>query len=377
MALSACPHRPPCDACPRFGAHGIAGPARTALQELAREHGLPDVAVHSGVLFGFRHRARLAIRGRLGAPKIGLFAANSHRVVHIPDCRVQHPLINEVASVVRGAIVDARVTCYSDRAHLGVARYLQVAVERRSATAQVVLVVNTPAMQSLTECLELIRARLGSRLHSLWLNFNTQANNVILGPEFQHFCGPQSIVEHFGGAAVHYPPGAFGQSNPDVAQQIVGYIRERIPPGAQVTEFYAGVGAIGLSVLEQVCLIRLNEVNPQSLQGLHLGLMDLTASLRAKVEVVAGTAATAADAARGSQLVIVDPPRKGLDPQLRQALAAQPPEHLIYVGCGLSSFLNDVRLLQADGKLRLFELTAFNMMPFTDHVEVVARFQRV
>jgi 23S rRNA (uracil1939-C5)-methyltransferase len=377
MALSACPHRPPCDACPRFGASSIAGPARATLQELARDHGLPDVSVHPSGLSGFRHRARLAIRGRLGAPKIGLFGANSHRVVHIPHCRVQHPLLNEVAAIVRGALVDARVTCYSDRAHLGVARYLQIAVERRSATAQLVLVVNATSMQPLADCLELIRARVGSRLHSLWLNFNTQPNNVILGPDFHHVCGPQSIVEDFGGAAVHYPPGAFGQSNPDVAQQIIGYIRDRIPAGAQVTEFYAGVGAIGLSVLDQVSLIRLNEISPQSLQGLQLGLMELTAALRAKVEVVAGPAATATDAARGSQLVIVDPPRKGLDPQLRQALAAQPPEQLIYVSCGLSSFLNDVRLLQAAGRLKLSELAAFNMMPFTDHVEAVACLQRV
>ena len=60
------------------------------------------------------------------------------------------------------------------------------------------------------------------------------------------------MVEEFGGAAVHYPPGAFGQSNLEVAEQIVGHIRERIPAGAQVTEFYAGVGAIGLSLLDRI-----------------------------------------------------------------------------------------------------------------------------
>ena len=251
MALSACPHRPPCDGCPRFGATGIARSVRETLQELARSHGLPDVPVHSGGLYAFRHRARLAIRGRLGSPKIGLFEADSHRVVHIPNCRVQHALINDVAAVVRGALVDARVTCYSDRAHLGVARYLQIVVERSSGTAQVVLVANTTAVEPLTECLDLIRDRLGSRLHSLWLNFNTQPNNVILGSGFYHHCGPQSVVEAFGGAGVHYPPGAFGQSNLEVAEQLVSHIRERIPSGAQVTEFYAGVGAIGLSVVDQ------------------------------------------------------------------------------------------------------------------------------
>jgi 23S rRNA (uracil1939-C5)-methyltransferase len=376
VALSACPHRPPCDGCPRFGATGIARAARERLQELAHDHGLPDLAVHSGQLFGFRHRARLAIRGRLGSPKIGLFKADSHRVVHIPNCRVQHPLINEVAGIVRRALVDAKVTCYSDRAHLGLARYLQVVVERRSGTAQVVLVANTTSIEPLSQCLDLIRERLGTRLHSLWLNFNAQENNVILAPGFYHHCGPQSVIEEFGGPEVHYPPGAFGQSNLDVAQQIVGHIRERIPDGAQVTEFYAGVGAIGLSLLGKVSALKLNEVAAQSLFGLQLGLAQLAVPLREKVEVVPGAAQDAIHAANGSQVVIVDPPRRGLDHELTQFLAAQPAEHLIYVSCGLTSFLNDAGLLLAGGQMRLSELTAFNLMPFSDHVETVASFRR-
>jgi 23S rRNA (uracil1939-C5)-methyltransferase len=376
MTLSACPHRPPCDGCPRFGASGIARAARETLQGLARAHGLPGVTEHSGTLFGFRHRARLAIRGRRGAPKIGLFEADSHHVVHIPNCRVQHPLINEVAGIVRGALAEAQVTCYSDRAHLGLARYLQVVIERRSGAAQVVLVVNTASVEPLVQCLELIRARVGSRLHSLWLNFNTQPNNVILGSQFHHYCGPATVVEEFGGAAVHYPPGAFGQSNLEIAGKIVGHIRERISPGARVTEFYAGVGAIGLSVLDQVGALRLNEVSPAALEGLHVGMAQLTADQRNRIEVVPGTAGAASDAARDAQLVIVDPPRKGLDPQLSQFLAMQPPPQLIYVSCSLESLLNDVKLLQGPGALALTELTAFNLMPFTDHVETVAVFRR-
>ena len=93
---------------------------------------------------GFRLRARLAIRGRLGSPKLGLFELGTHHVVHIPSCRVQHPLINQVAAIVRGALVDARISCYSDKAQLGLARYLQVVIERRSQPAQVVLVGHCP-----------------------------------------------------------------------------------------------------------------------------------------------------------------------------------------------------------------------------------------
>ncbi|MEI9941283.1 MAG: hypothetical protein WDO69_29030 [Pseudomonadota bacterium] len=326
---------------------------------------------------GFRQRARLAIRGRLGSPKLGLFELGTHHVVHIPNCLVHHPLINRVAGVVRKALADAKVTTYSDSAHLGLARYLQVVVERSSETAQVVLVGNSEDPQPFAACLELIRERLGAELHSLWWNGNTLATNTILGSEFQHWCGPASIVEHFGGNAVHYPPGAFGQNNLNIAERIIDHVRAELPASSRVAEFYAGVGAIGLSVLDRVSELRLNELSPHSLHGLSLGLGELAQAERAKISVQVGPAGDARGMAAGMDVVIADPPRKGLDPELTQTLSEEPPARFVYVSCGLESFLKDSEQLVASGKLRLSALTAFNLIPFTEHVETVARFERV
>jgi 23S rRNA (uracil1939-C5)-methyltransferase len=375
--LTSCPHRPPCPGCPRFGEPGIAAAARGALESLARAHGLPEVPVVSGKTSGFRLRARLAIRGRLGSPKLGLFELGTHRVVHIPNCIVQHPLINRVASVVRRALVEARVTCYSDGAHLGIARYLQVVVERSSQTAQVVIVANCATPEPLALCLDLIRERLGNELHSLWFNANLERSNTILGPNFQNWCGPESVIEHFGGAAVHYPPGAFGQNNLDIAQNIIEHVRAQIPEDARVTEFYAGVGAIGLSVLARTSQIRMNEAGAHSLRGLELGLAQLDAANRAKISVVPGPAGAACLAASGSEVVLADPPRKGLDRELTEYLAEHPPERFVYVSCGLESLLHDTAQLTSRGRLRLRALNAFNLLPFTEHVESVAHFERV
>lgn len=376
MGLPPCTHRPPCPACPRYGEPDIAPAAKRTLEELARAHGLPEIEILSGLNSGFRLRARLAIRGRLGSPKLGLFELGTHRVVHIPNCRVQHPLINRVANVVRRALVEARVTSYSDKAHTGIARYLQVVVERASQSAQVVMVGHSATAEPLTECFALIRERLGSDLHSLWFNSNPEHTNTIMGPVFANVCGPAAVVENFGGAAVHYPPGAFGQSNLEIAQRIIGHVRERIPEEAQVAEFYAGVGAIGLSVIERVGEIRFNEVSTQSLLGLALGIEGLEPAERRKVSVFPGPAASALESASGSQVVIADPPRKGLDGELKAHFREQPPARLLYVSCGLASLLADVAQLTAAGTMRLAELTAFNLMPFTDHVETVARLER-
>jgi len=116
---------------------------------LVEDTGLPPPAVVEGAPFGYRHRARLAVRGRAASPKIGIFQEGSHRVVDIPHCLVHHPLVNEVAAITKAALRRTGVSPYADRAHRGMLRYLQVVVERRSGTAQVVLVANDESPDAL------------------------------------------------------------------------------------------------------------------------------------------------------------------------------------------------------------------------------------
>jgi 23S rRNA (uracil1939-C5)-methyltransferase len=372
-----CSHRPPCPGCPRFNEAGLAPFAQGMLEELARQHAIAAPVAICGARQAFRLRARLAIRGRVGSPKIGLFEAGRHRVVHIPNCVVQHPLINHAANIVRKALAETRVSSYSEAAHQGVARYLQVVVERRSQSAQVVLVANSMNAEELLPCVGLIRERLGEQLQSIWFNSNRTQSNNILGPEFENLHGPQSIIENFGGSDVYFPPGAFGQSNLELAERIIAELRLEVPLGSRVAEFYAGSGAIGLSLLSKLQELRVNEVAPHSLRGLDFGISALDPAAREKVSVIAGTAAQAREAADGVDVVIVDPPRKGLDTELTDFLAEHPPARLLYLSCGLPSLRQDIGLLTSRGRLRLTKLNAFNLFPYTEHVETLARFDRV
>jgi tRNA/tmRNA/rRNA uracil-C5-methylase (TrmA/RlmC/RlmD family) len=120
----------------------------------------------------------------------------------------------------------------------------------------------------------------------------------------------------------------------------------------------------------------MNEVSPQSLQGLALGLEALAPVVRDKIQVIAGSAGTMASAALDADVVIADPPRKGLDRELLEHLVAAPPERFVYVSCGLDSFLADTARLTTSGAMRLSDLRVFNLMPYTEHVETVACFER-
>jgi tRNA/tmRNA/rRNA uracil-C5-methylase (TrmA/RlmC/RlmD family) len=99
--------------------------------------------------------------------------------------------------------------------------------------------------------------------------------------------------------------------------------------------------------------------------------------MRSRVRVFPGAAGEALDAVEGADVVIADPPRKGLDTPLRDRLAAAPPAQFWYVACGLSSFLADAEHLLGSGRMQLAQLMAFDLMPYTGHVETVACFNAI
>ncbi|HLV65426.1 MAG TPA: hypothetical protein VKY73_06425 [Polyangiaceae bacterium] len=371
-----CPHQPPCPGCPRYGIPGVAPHAFERLRALATSAGLEPPRVVEGPRQGFRHRARLAVRGRSHGPKIGIFASGSHRVVHIPECRVHHPLVNEVAEVVRRAAVSCHVPPYSDTAHAGRLRYLQIVVERASASAQLVVVTNDTEPTGLEPFFERVARDLGPRLHSLFWNGNPERTNAVLGDRFVHLSGPQTVVERIGAARVHYPPGAFGQSNLPLADELGAHIDALVPDGAHLVELYAGVGALSLPLLHRLSRLDVNELTEHSLAGLARGIADLPPDLATRVHVHPGSAEHNAALVRGADVVLVDPPRRGLDADVLSALLEAPPRRLIYVSCGLDAFLREAEALLARGRLSLRSLEVFALFPYTEHVETLAVFER-
>jgi tRNA/tmRNA/rRNA uracil-C5-methylase (TrmA/RlmC/RlmD family) len=369
-----CPHRPPCPGCPRFNERGLPLAAFAELRGLAEAHGLPAPRVTEGPRFGFRHRARLAVRGRVENPKIGIFELATHRVVHIPDCRVHHPRVNEVAGVVRRALVEQRIPPYSDQAHAGRVRYLQIVVERENESAQLVIVTRDEEPTGLEGLFDAIATRLGPKLHSAFWNGQPERDNAILGSRWRRMSGPEAVVEQVGGVRLHYPPGAFGQSNLPLADRLSARVADFVPEGARVAEFYAGVGAIGLPLATRATKLALNELNADSLAGLEAGIAELPDVLRAKIGVHPGSAGSQASLVGDHDLVIVDPPRRGLDVELLNRLIETPPARLIYVSCGLPSLLREAELLCASGLWKLSALEAFALFPHSEHVETLAVF---
>jgi tRNA/tmRNA/rRNA uracil-C5-methylase (TrmA/RlmC/RlmD family) len=316
------------------------------------------------------------VRGRVASPKIGIFQSGTHDLVDIPRCRVHHPLVNRVAAAAREAARATGTRPYAERAHAGALRALQVVVERASATAQVVLVGNAREPAPLEPLARALAEALGGALHSLWWNGQPERSNAILGPHWRRWQGAEAVRESIGGVDVFYPPGAFGQSNLDLAERLATRVRAAVPEGERVAELYAGCGPIGLGLLARAAQVVFVESAPEALRGLALGVAARPACERARARIVAAEAGGALEALASAEVVIVDPPRKGLDPALLDALCGAPPRLLVYVSCDLDSFEAQARRLLAGGRLRLAALEAWALFPQTAHLELVSVWER-
>jgi 23S rRNA (uracil1939-C5)-methyltransferase len=183
------------------------------------------------------------------------------------------------------------------------------------------------------------------------------------------------VRESIGGVDVFFPPGAFGQSHLDLADRLVARVHALVPDGARVAEYYSGVGPIGLGLLARAARVVFVESAAGGVKGLSMGIAARPAAEQARAAVLEREAGAALEALDAADVVIVDPPRKGLDAPLCAALAAAPPARLVYVSCDPASLARDAAALHVGGRLALVSLDAFALFPNTEHVESLAVFE--
>src|SRR5262249_54920151 len=119
-----------------------------------------------------------------------------------------------------------------------------------------------------------------------------------------------------------------------------------------------------------------NELSADGRAGLALGLDALDPDTRARTTVLDGLAGDHLGALADAEVVVCDPPRRGLEAPLLARLADQPPPRLVLVSCDVGPVLREARTLLETGRTKLAALVPFALFPFTDHVETVALFSR-
>lgn len=351
-------------------------------QKFFSEQGISDFKLNTGLACGWRCRAKLAVRGTQHEPLIGLYEAGSHVVVDIPKCRVHHPLINQAADLLRQWIKTNGIVPYQEKTGKGTLRYVEMAVDRENQKVQLVLILNQREDEALVleeqkKAIQNLWEAHPKLWHSFWLNFNKRRDNIILGDRWLHLYGEVWLWDRFCGRHVCFHPASFAQANPEMFEKLLIKLQDKVPQGTHVVEFYAGGGVIGLTVLEKCKTLCCNEIVPLAEQCFNESCKLLPLELKNKVTFVCGPAENQINLINSNiDVVIVDPPRKGIDEALLSRLCSKSTlKRLIYVSCGWKSFQKDcLKLLESGWKLTTAE--SFLFFPGSDHLEVLAVFDK-
>lgn len=402
-----CPHFHECSGCST--STSLANQSvHVAAREFFAAHSIKSFKVNLGPAQGWRCRAKLAVRGRPGRVNVGLFKEHTHDVSSIPSCVIHHPRVNEAAALITQLANQLRVSVYDDQNNAEGLRYLQLTATSSQGQAdrdlqaqiQVVLVSSSAELQgsSATQCKELAQAiwtyagvPLGGRpalVHSVWLNLQPDgSSNAVMGRAWTHLHGPPHMWQGFGGVPICLGPGSFVQSNFGAMRAALCVLQSWVPEGSRCCEMHAGVGTIGLTLLSKPGLIThltCVEVNPTCEEPFKLSLKALRSRLPAAQAVsvayhVEDAGARPAQLWAGCDLVISDPPRRGLEPGLLAALtqpaAPGSPSRLIYLSCGFDALVADSSALMAAG-WKLVDATSFVFFPGTNTIESLVLFER-
>ncbi len=348
---STCPHFPACSGCELIDIYNP--PLWQEAQKYFRQHKIEPEWITGG-FSQTRYKAKLAVRT---GPKIGLFKKGTHEVLSIPHCLVHHASINRAVARIQEEMIRHSIRPYEENPPSGTLRYVQLFVERATGKIQLALV----ATQELSSfCAALLKYDLW---HSIWLNIHPRATNQVLGDTWIHIHGEPYLWQTLSNVPIPFHPGAFSQTHLPLFEQMIQKIASWIPPDQRILELYAGVGAIGLVLQPTAQHITLVENNPYA----HLSYQQTPKSNLTFLPIDAKEAPFS-----DFDFTIVDPPRKGLDPEVLSKISSK---SLIYISCGFSSFKRDSEALIHRG-YRLKKSGCYLLFPGTNHIETLALFER-
>ena len=325
---------------------------------------------------GYRNKAQYPVASKNGRAFAGFFKAGTHQVIENDRCLLLPPEMDAVKDAVIDYMNRNRVSAYDEVTHTGLVRHIYVRRGAVSGQLLVCLSVNgrsIPKAHLLTAALKKIPG-----FTTLVLSVNTKKGTTILGDEFIPLYGPGFIEDTLCGLNFRLSARSFYQINHHQAQRLyeAAIAQAEITKTDTVLDLYCGVGTITLAMAKAAGRVIGVEVIPQA-------VADARDNARRNgienAEFFCGDAGQAALELEKSgvkaDVVVVDPPRKGLNADTIEALSRFAPRRIVYVSCDPATLSRDVALLKQRG-YELKTAMAADLFPRCSHVESVVRLER-
>ena len=349
---------------------------KTRVQDALRRIGGSDVQVEE-ILAGERLHYRNKSQFPIAADgTVGFYKARSHQVIPVENCLLQKVDTNNVQLKFDRYIRLYNVSCYDERTRQGLLRHLYVR-SNGAGESLVCIFANGRELPHEAELVALLR-EASPRIVGVVLGVNTQPTGAILGKEYRILWGTDVLTDELCGLTFRLSVPSFYQVNREMAEVLYDKAVEfaALTGTETVLDLYCGAGTITQVMARHAGRGIGAEIVPEAIE-------DAKANAKRNgvenVEFFCGDAsAVAADfAAKGLRpdVICVDPPRKGLAPEVVRAAAQMAPRRIVYVSCDPATLARDVKLFAAEG-YGAVRAAAVDMFPGTANVESVVALER-
>ncbi len=304
-------------------------------------------------------------------PKLGYYQTRTHAVTDVADCRLAPAVCAPIQAAVKDWMGENNVPAYDERAHAGLIRHLYVRTNA-AGEALVCILANGRSLPGESGLVDALRAAAPG-LTGVILGVNERKSNVILGERYRTLWGRDYLMDTLCGLQFKLSIPSFFQVNrpqAEVLYRLAG--KYAALTGAEtVLDLYCGTGTIGLTLADKAKeVIGVEVVAPAVDDARENAKRNGIANARYLCADAGDAAAQLAKEGVRADVVIVDPPRKGLTPEVVEVLRSMAPNRIIYVSCDPATLARDIKALRPDYRLKKAE--AVDMFPRTVHVETVA-----
>ena len=379
-----CPHFPNCVGCPFIKVpypeqllrkRAIVGRALSDYAALAGAEVSPVVA--SPQRLGYRARVKLVVRKNRDQIAMGLYVPQTHRVIDISSCPVHPRQVNQVVVYLKKKVLELGIAPYDERDDSGDLRYLDFRFSVARHELSLTLVTRHASFRQGAPLTKALLQRFPF-ITGVIQNVNDKRGNVIWGENFRTLGGRDTIMERVGDLKLVFPAGTFSQANPFTARKLYERVcaLAALKGGETVLDLYCGVGPISLYL--SVAARQVWAVDDSEL-SITTAKQNARRNGRGNCRFIAGDVATTLvqltkDLPR-INLMVLNPPRKGIKPAALDAVLVAGAPRIIYVSCEPRSLARDLdRLLAAN--YRVENIQPFDMFPQTEEVETVVLLSR-
>lgn len=323
--------------------------------------------------FGYRNKGAYPVAQVGGAPACGFFAPRSHDLIPLLQngCAIQGEDSAKATQAVLAWMRQNNVPAYDELTGRGLVRHIMT----RSTThgeLMVVLVVTRADIPKADQLIELLKAAVPG-LCSICLSINSRRTNVILGTDIRVLWGKGTMEDTLCGLRFSVSPLSFFQVNPAQTEKLYGLALEYagLTGSETVVDAYCGAGTISLLLAQKAKKVIGIEIVPEAIQNANENAVrnhieNAEFRVGATEELLPRLIA---DGLR-PDVIVLDPPRKGCDPAVLEAIIAAAPKRVVYVSCGAPTLARDAKLL-AEGGYTAEKVQCVDMFCWTGAVETV------